>query len=129
MKNKARLFIALSAFITFLWDNQLAFSQKSENKVEGSWYAEEMDKSSIKIYKENEAWFARIIKSHNPKVVGKIIFVKGTYDPASQEYVGILINPENGMEVNATIHLKNDKTLMVVGKKLFFTKTFYWKKE
>lgn len=102
-------------------------AQLIETKISGNWYCEEMDKSTIQVYKEKDGyWYGKIAASDVKSNVGKIILDKFKFNPKENTMTGTMIRPSNGMEINATVSMESDTKLKVVGKKLIVTKTFYW---
>ncbi len=108
----------------------MAHAQNAEGKIAGDWYNEELDKSTINVYKSTDGlWYAKITKSEDPDKVGKMLLSKVKYDATEKVHTGILTPPTNSMEINATITFTKDGKLKLVGKKLVMTKTYYWTKQ
>ena len=124
MKKWYLLFLILSF-------NENSFSQHNEQELEGKWFVKNTDNSTITVdvYKaKNGFYYGKIIKSSKEGLINKIILNEIAYDKKSGAYKGIIIKPDNGMTASATLTFKDSNTLMVVGKKLFFTKTLTWVK-
>ncbi|MEM8907187.1 MAG: hypothetical protein AAGD05_05010 [Bacteroidota bacterium] len=93
----------------------------------GLWLAKDFDNSTIQLSETSQGlWTATIVQSDKSEFVDKVIFNAGKYLPEKQQLKGTLIKPDNGMKINTTISFEDEKTLKVVGRKLFVTKTFYW---
>ena len=102
------------------------FDQKDENTIEGVWFAKELENSTIEITKNNKnIWIGKIIESDNKSIINKIIFNNLKSDNEAK-WIGKLTNPIKEIEVDAKLNLVNPNKLKIVGKKFFFTKTFYW---
>lgn len=104
----------------------LQFDQKNENTLEGVWFAKELENSIIEITKNNKnIWAGKIIASDDKKIIGRIVFDNIKSDN-NGNWVGKLTDPKKEIEVDAKFNLENPNKLKLVGKKFFFTKTFYW---
>lgn len=126
MKNVMK-WTMLVTYISLMILNSKGFAQQHTSKISGIWYAEEMDQSTIKVYKaKNGFWYAKITQSAESKYVDKVIFEKGKYDTKNQTYAGTMIHPKNDLKIQAKISVVNDQKLKVVGRKMLITKTFYW---
>lgn len=116
--------ILLITLLTITFNLQL--DQKNENTLEGVWFAKELQNSSIEITKNNKnIWVGKIIESDNKSIINKIIFNNLKSDNEGK-WIGKLTNPIKEIEVDAKLNLVNPNKLKIVGKKFFFTKTFYW---
>lgn len=105
----------------------LAYLAAQENIIEGLWYCEALDKTTMKIFKSADGlWYSTIISSQNAPTVGKNILKKLSYDQKNKEYKGDLYSPSRNMTLAATLTITNDNKLKIVGKKLIISKTFYW---
>ncbi|MGD1841063.1 MAG: hypothetical protein ACFB0B_09225 [Thermonemataceae bacterium] len=104
------------------------FAQSAE-KIAGKWYAEEVDKSVIKIYKaKNGHWYGKIIESADEEKVDHLLLDKIVYDE-DKEALTSTLKATNGMNVKATLTLVDAQTLKIVGRKMLMSKTFIWKKQ
>lgn len=102
-----------------------ANAQNAESKIAGNWHNEELDKSTMNVYKATDGfWYAKIIKSSDSKKIGKMILSKVKFNMGDNNYKGILTPPTNSMEINATITFTSDGKLKLIGKTLFITKTY-----
>jgi len=104
-----------------------SFIGKSAKEIEGLWFSKDVENSVIKVVKETnkDVWNAKIIKSDKPEYVGKTLFRNCIYNSNEKTYTAIITSPSMNADINATISL-NGKQMTIVGKKLFFTKTFVW---
>ena len=103
-----------------------SFVQKENNSFEGNWIAKDLANSTIEVVKiGKEHWKGKIIASDDKTIIGKIVFDNVKSD-GKGNWIGKLTNPIKEIDVNATFHLDNENTLKLLGKKFFFTKTFYW---
>lgn len=104
----------------------LQFDQKNKNTLEGVWFVKELENSIIEIVKNNKnIWIGKIIASDDKKIIGRIVFDNIKSDN-NGNWVGKLNDPKKEIEVDAKFNLENPNKLKLVGKKFFFTKTFYW---
>ena len=94
--------------------------------IEGKWFAEEMDNSTIVISEKKEAFFGKVIESDNAEHLEKNILKNFVYDPAENHWKGKIFSPKKNMIIQATITMIDRSKLKIVGKKLFFTKTMYF---
>ena len=116
---KVMLLILTVLFVFFI------NAQNTADKIAGNWYNEDLDKSTINIFKASDGfWYANIIKSADSKKIGKTLLSKIKFNAADNNYTGILTSPTNSMEIKATITLTTNGKLKLVGKKLFITKTY-----
>ncbi len=103
-----------------------SFVQKENNSFEGNWIAKDLANSTIEVTKiGKEHLKGKIIASDDKTIIGKIVFDNIKSD-GKGNWIGKLTNPIKEIDVNATFHLDNENSLKLVGKKFFFTKTFYW---
>ena len=129
MENMKKKCLIFSAFLLFF--SESLFSQQHEQELEGKWFVKNTDNSTITVdvYKaKNSFYYGKIIKSSKDGLINKIILNEIIYDKNSDTYKGSLIKPDNGMTASATLTFKDNRTLIVVGKKFFFTKTLTWTK-
>ncbi len=112
----ALLFLGLSM--------KLAVGQQAD-AILGTWYAEELEKSTIEMKVEDEKYFGMIINSADPDYVGKKVVFDLVYQSDETNYTGRIYAISRKMELDGTFTLEDDK-LKVVGKKFFMTKTFFW---
>jgi uncharacterized protein (DUF2147 family) len=103
-----------------------SFIQKENNSFEGNWIAKDLANSTIEVTKNGkDYWQGKITASDDKSIIGRKVFDKIKSD-GKGNWVGKLTDPIKEMDVNATFHLDNANTLKLVGKKFFFTKTYYW---
>jgi hypothetical protein len=120
MKTRRFLLLILLANIQFL------IAQTKETAIAGYWYEEDLDKSTIEVFKgSNGFWSAKILKSADAKKVNKVLFTDGVFNAKDVSYKATLTHPSTGMEIGTTMTIEAKK-LKIVGKKFVITKTFYW---
>jgi hypothetical protein len=104
-----------------------SFNTKNANEIEGFWFSKDVDNSEIKVVRETsrDVWSAEIIKSDKPKYVGKVLFRNCVFNSKDLNYTTTITSPSMNADINATITISG-KHMTIVGKKLFFTKTFVW---
>lgn len=98
----------------------------SQDEIKGKWIARDLDNAVIQIYKENNLYFGKIIKSDIDDYIGKIILKNLKYNDSSKSWEGTIYSPKRKMDINGTLSLESENQLKVVGRKYFLTKTFYW---
>ena len=95
----------------------------------GKWLAKDLDNSIIQVKsQEDGSVVGTIIESSNEAYLGVKILYDCKYIAEAGHYKSVIYSPARKMEIDATISLESDKKLKVVGRKLFLTKTFYWKR-
>jgi hypothetical protein len=113
--------------ITFLLIGSQLFSQSKENDIEGNWYCEEADKTTMKIFKSKDGlWYSIVLTSDDKKSIGKNALKKLEYNPTENHYKGGLYVASKNLNLSAVVSLQPDGKLKVVGKKLIISKTVYW---
>ena len=100
-----------------------------QDQVVGDWYAEQLDNSTIQIYKESEAYYGKIIRSDVATYVGKTVLTNIKYNAEADTWTGIIQSPKRNIDIDGTISFEPDGKLKIVGRKFFLTKTFYWVRE
>jgi hypothetical protein len=95
----------------------------SQTNLIGKWVDVDHANKKIEIYIAN-----------NGKIYGKseknfTVLKDFVYEPKSNNYVGVLVNPDNNEEFNITIKQPSINRLTFVVKKFFFSKKFTFKKE
>ena len=125
--NLKELFFLVSVAFVLLSFN---FTFQKANQIEGLWYSKEVANSVIKVTKEDskEIWSAKIVKSDEKDYVGKTLFRNCVFNLTEGRYTTIVTSPSMNADINATVTI-NGATIKIVGKKLFFTKTFVWKRK
>jgi Uncharacterized protein conserved in bacteria (DUF2147) len=115
--------------IALLLVTVISFAQNAETKFTGNWYAEEMDKSTVQIYKAaNGFYYGKIISSDKATNIGKLIITKLKFNESDNVFEGTMVKPSNGIEANAKLILLDDRNLKVVAKKYFMKKTIMMKR-
>ncbi|WP_025743598.1 DUF2147 domain-containing protein [Aquimarina pacifica] len=94
------------------------FSQSAADDFEGQWKTEQ--KGVVAISKKTNA-FEGMLTGKNVIVLKDLHFENG-------KWKCVLIRPKDGVEINATATIKDDK-ITFVAKKYFVTKTITWTKK
>ena len=124
MKNNKIVHITLLIIIFSL----NSFANKEHNII-GKWYAEEIEKSTIEIeQKEDGNFYGEIVASEKKEWIGKTVLDNLKYDSKTNTWKGEIYSLKRNMTIDVTLSLESEMRLKLVGKKLFMTKTFYWKK-
>jgi uncharacterized protein (DUF2147 family) len=111
----------------FLWISNPLFAQNNENDITGNWYCEEIDKTTMKIFKSSDGlWYSTILASDDKKDVGKNALKKLAYNPTEKLYKGDLYVSSQNFNLSAVVSLQPDGRLKVVGRRLIISKTVYW---
>ncbi len=122
--------VYLITSMLLLWIVGYVSAQQEASKIKGVWLAKENDNALIELFQEDDGkWIGKIITSDARESIGKKIFINGVYNHEDNMWEGILIKPDNGLEVSATISLVTDQKIKIVGQKYFLTKTFFWLKQ
>ena len=108
-----------------------ASSNNNDESIIGKWKAVgEEGESIVEIYKAEDGYFyGKIIEATKKEAIGKTILHKLRYDESNNEWKGKIESLKKKMKINVTVTLENPEKLKLVGKKMMFTKTFYWTKE
>lgn len=102
---------------------------QSSADFSGLYSADEMEVSKIKLYEnEQNVWVAKIMEDSEKGKKGTILLKDGKYDAATNQIKGTLVKPGGSMEIDATVSVKNNNQLEIVGKKFLMTRTFVWTK-
>ena len=122
--NKAIILLISTVFILIF----MSFTS-AEIDITGTWKAQEMENSAIKIYKVKDGYFyGEIIDSDKKEWINEIILKKVKHYPNEKVWKGEIYNIERDATMAVTIDLLSENKLKLVGKKSFMTKTFYWTK-
>lgn len=114
------------AIITF----GLISSFSMADPIIGKWSAPDMENSIIQVYKDKDGFiYGKIIDCDKKEWIGKIVLRKVTYDRKNNQWKGEVYSLLRNTSIDVTLNLESRKKLRLVGKKLFFTKTFYWSKK
>ncbi|TNE72109.1 DUF2147 domain-containing protein [bacterium] len=111
--------LILTPFLRFVDDSK---------KIEGLWYAEHMQSVILIQSVGKNSWEGVIKEAEKSEWIGKVLISLTNYDEKKQEWIGVLVLPKTGMTISSTLHIKDDETLEIVGKKFFITKTYEWKR-
>ncbi|MEO1050543.1 MAG: DUF2147 domain-containing protein [Bacteroidota bacterium] len=104
-----------------------ASAQTGGSKIEGKWYAKDLEKSIIEVTKTSDGTYEGVVKSSaKESYVGGKVIRYFTYDADKQLYKGKIYSLARGMELDGEIVLEKDGRLKLTGRKFFMTKTFYW---
>lgn len=110
--------------ITLILAGILVFAQTAETKFLGKWYTEEKDKTTVDVYKATDGlYYGKIVASAKPEFIGKMMMLKLKFNAKDNTLEGNMKQPSDGMEAKSTLSIVDDKTLKVVAKKFFMTKT------
>lgn len=102
-------------------------AQDYSQKIIGSWYAEELDQSTIEVTRLTDGSFQGTIKaSSTPTYIGHKVIYNFRYHEEERSYKGTISSAARNMELEGVITVEKDGRLKLIGKKLFMTKTFYW---
>ncbi|MDW3209652.1 MAG: DUF2147 domain-containing protein [Reichenbachiella sp.] len=129
MKNtmKKPTIIGIGILIALL---SLKASGQTKGDISGTWYAEEMDQSTIEVTQLSDGSYEGIIRSSaKNEFVGHKVIYDFEYDSDEKDYKGTINSAARNMELDGTIVLEEKGKLKITGKKFFMTKTFYWTKE
>lgn len=112
----------------FSWLVTTVYAQ--ENEVTGRWYAKEMDESIIEIQQNEKGMYEGIIKeSSRDDFIGKKVMYDFKYNEENKRFEGRIYSVARKMELDGIFILNKPDELKVTGKKLFISKTFYWKRK
>lgn len=100
---------------------------RSESELAGRWAFSERE-LVIELYKARGAWQGVIRESPRREEVGHWLVRNGRLDPKDGLVHAELVRPGDSSGLDATLTLTDETTLKVTGRKLFFTKTFHWKR-
>ena len=119
---KKTAFVIGSILILFL----TAFTL-NEGAILGNWKAPDLENSTIKVYKSSNGYFyGKIIDSDKKEWINEIILKKAKFDPKTKSWKGQIYSLARDITIDVTLSLESTQKLKLVGKKYFFTKTFYW---
>lgn len=111
------------SMVLFLLIPAFAFSQ---DNIEGKWQAKDLDNSVIKVYKEANLYYGKIVESEQADYIGQIVLKKFIYDQSKDTWKGTIYSPKRKMEITGTITLETPDKIKLIGRKYFVKKTFYW---
>lgn len=110
------------------WIISISFAQ--ENSIVGKWYAEDLEESFIEVQKNEKGYYEGIIKeSSRDDYIGQKVIYDCLYDEENKRYKGKIYAISRNMNLDGVFELSKPDELKVTGKKLFISKTFYWKRE
>ncbi len=118
---KFKTFSAITFFLLFFHSGLF-----SQDVVVGKWHAEDLDNSVIKIYKESNLLFGKIIASDKAEYIGQMVLKSFKYNQKDTRWEGTIYSPKRKMEINGTLSLESPDKIKLVGRKYLMTKTFYW---
>jgi hypothetical protein len=124
---KSKLFIL---FIIGMFFCRISlFAQTSEKSIEGNWYAEELSKSTIMIYKDSTgALSGKIIKSSDDGLINKILLTEFKFQADKKNFVGKVKPPKRNFTLDGEITKIGENSLRLVGSRFFISKTFILEK-
>ncbi len=115
-------------FFVFLLISVLHAIAQSGDVIAGSWYCKDLSGSTMQVYRtKNGQWAALLTASEKKEWIGKTLFDDCTFDSKENCYKTLLEPPNQPIKINARIYI-TEGSLTMVGKKLFLSKTFHWKK-
>lgn len=124
---KSKLFILF--IIAFVFGGISLFAQTSEKSIEGNWYAEELSKSTIKIFKDGTgALSGKIIKSSDAGLINKILLSEFKFQTDKNNFVGKVKPPKRNFTIDGEITKIGENSLRLVGSRFFISKTFILEK-
>lgn len=107
-----------------------SFQNNKADMIIGKWYAEDLSKSTIEFSKTTSGlYYGRIIQSDEKDKIDQTPFQAYKYDAKSNVYVGRITPASLPFELNGEITLLDNKTMQVVGSKMFLKKTYMLKRK
>ncbi|WP_298148625.1 hypothetical protein [Flavobacterium sp.] len=103
---------------------------QDENALVGKWKNETDASKTSEFFKAADGlYYGKIATdASEPSGVGKIVMKKLKYDPKEKNFKGIMAPPDKKIELDVTITFITADKIKVVGKKLLFSKVFYFSK-
>lgn len=121
--------LQLINLILFVSAFHLSVFISPQGQIIGQWLSPHMKNATIRIYQSNDGFiYGKIIDCDRKEWIGEIVLNKIQYDDSNDEWTGEIFSLERNMSINVRIFLTDDGKLKLVGSKLLFTKTYYWRK-
>lgn len=122
--------LIILSILALSFSGTVLFAQSNGQPIEGNWYAEDLSKSTILIYRDQSgAYFGRIIKSADDKLVNKVPLVAFTFHSDKNLFIGRIKPATRNFELDGELSMIDENTIRLVGRMLFISKTFLLKKE
>nr|MBI1229539.1 hypothetical protein [Cytophagales bacterium] len=122
--------LIILSILALSFSGTVLFAQSNGQPIEGNWYAEDLSKSTILIYRDQSgAYFGRIIKSADDKLVNKVPLVAFTFHSDKNLFIGTIKPATRNFELDGELSMIDENTIRLVGRMLFISKTFLLKKE
>lgn len=104
-------------------------AQSNANLILGNWISLENNRQ-INIYLgESKYYTGKIINEDSDKSQNDHVLLKNlSYNQDEQCYIGNLLPPEDGTQLDVKIYLINSDSLKLVAKKFIFSKTLYFQR-
>ncbi|NQX91880.1 MAG: DUF2147 domain-containing protein [Flavobacteriales bacterium] len=118
---KTVFIIITSTLLSIYGQSQVA------NDIIGTWFAEELEESTIKIYEnDNGEFYGKIIESKDNEIVEVIVLRGFEFHAKKKIWEGEIYSPKRDMTIDAEITMESNSRLKLEGSVMFLTKTFYW---
>ena len=99
-------------------------SPTQAQRFEGHWYIEEIDETTVHIYRASDGfWYGKIIDSADPDQIGDMLLKEMRYQPQDKVLEGTIIQQFSGISASATLQLNNPHQLEMNISKFFMSKT------
>ncbi len=101
---------------------------QDESTLLGKWKNETDASKTSEFFKASDGFYYGKIVSDTgkPSNVGKLVLKKLKFDPKEKNFTGMMSPPDKKIELDITITFITADKIKVVGKKLLFSKTFYF---